>query len=104
MNALSNQGLWAYHRGRFFFLLFDDGNRDVDHVTWFDEIGLPPFGPAFDHIIRGRLIWDGERERYVLSWYGLPVLPNRIYRAVLKFFAVGSLPVFEKPILSEWVR
>lgn len=104
MNPVEKQGLWAFYQGKFYAMAFDDSNRSMDHVTWFDEIGLPVMGPGYDRIVRGRLLWNHERKKYVLSWYALPMLPNRIYRAVLKAFATPESAVLEKPILTEWVK
>ncbi len=104
MQGSAKQGLWAYYRGIFYSMPFDEHNQNLDHVSWFDEIGLPHYGPGFDRIVRGRLIWHQNYQQYVLSWYSLPMLPNRIYRAVVKAFGAHQHPIVEKPIVTEWVR
>ena len=99
----SNQGLWAFYKGQFFALDFHKENLDMDHACWFSQIGLPEFGPEFDQIVRGRLLWDMQLDRYVLLWYAYPKLPNRVYDAVVKYFRVEDHLLMEKPVFCDWM-
>ena len=93
-------GLWAVYKGRFYALVFDDQNKHTDHVTWFYEIGLPDYGPLFDQILRGRMIWDWQMGWYVLSFYGTEPIPNHVYEQVTRTFNSSGMRVVEQPITT----
>jgi len=93
-------GLWAFHRNRFYALVFDETNKHMDHVTWFYEIGLPDYGPPFDEILRGRMIWDWQMGHYVLSFYGSDPIPNHVYEHVTRTFNSDGMKVVEQPITA----
>ncbi len=101
-NGHPDDGLWAHYRGRFYALSLTGANRKVDHVTWFREIGLPDFGPEFDKILRGRMIWDRHFDYYVLTYYGLRQLPNQIYNLVTRRFNQRGAKVVERPASNYW--
>ena len=102
MSQEPQQGLWAYFEGKYYGLKFNDLNRNVDHVTWFLDIGLPDYGPGFDRVLRGRMLWDWHFNFYVLTFYGTRSLPNTTYDWVTKFFEVEGHKVVERPAASRW--
>lgn len=95
--------MWAYFEGRFYALPLCRENREVDHVTWFREIDLPDYGPAFDRVLRGRMTWDRQMEYFILSFYGDQYLPNVVYQMVNRHFNQDGHHVIEKPIVTEWI-
>lgn len=96
-------GLWAWSEGKLFTLAFTPENRHMDHVTWFPQIGLADYGPEFDRILRGRMLWDWVYEHYVLSFYGVHVLPNQVYKSVNDSFNKEGYEVVERPALDRWI-
>ncbi len=98
-----SDGLWAFYEGQFHATPIPLENKKYDHVTWFGEIGLPDYGQAFDRVLRGRLTWDWQYEHYVLSFYGTPILPNRVYSMVNRALNPRNLRVVEKPAADEWL-
>lgn len=95
--------LWAFYEGHFHTTPIPSDNKKYDHVTWFGEIGLPDYGQAFDRVLRGRLVWNWQGEHYVLSFYGTPILPNRVYSMVNRKLNPDKLRVIEKPASDEWL-
>ncbi len=91
-------GLWAYHRGQFHALVFTEDNKHLDHVTWFYEIGLPDYGPPFDEVLRGRMIWDWHQDHFVLSFYGTELIPNHVYEQVTRTFNAKGRKVIERSV------
>ena len=51
-------GLWAFVNNKVFILELKGQYQKMDHVKWFRHLGLPDFGPGFDAILRGRMVWD----------------------------------------------
>ncbi|CAM2008599.1 hypothetical protein [Acanthopleuribacter pedis] len=96
-------GLWAFYEGQFHNTPIPPENKKYDHVTWFREIGLPDYGQAFDRVLRGRLTWDWHAEHYVLSFYGTPILPNRVYSMVNRKMNPNKHRIVEKPASDEWL-
>lgn len=96
-------GLWAWTEGKLFSLIFSAENRQLDHVTWFQQIGLADYGPEFDRILRGRMMWDWVYEHYVLSFYGVKMLPNQVYKLVNDTFNKAGHDVIERPALDRWI-
>ena len=96
-------GLWAWSQQRFYALDLQPGDRTTDHVRWFQELGLPDYGKAYDAILRGRMTWDWHFKHYVLSFYGIKQLPNQVYDLVERRFNPSGLKVVEKSISNYWV-
>lgn len=96
-------GLWAWSEGRFYALEFNAENRHLDHVRWFLEMGLPDFGPEFDRILRGRMLWDWVYQNYVLTFYGTQMLPNVVYSKIQDFFNKDGFEVVERPAADRWM-
>lgn len=96
-------GLWAYADRRFYALPFTAENRHMDHVTWFPQIGLADYGPEFDRILRGRMLWDWVYEHFVLTFYGVQNLPNNVYKSVNDYFNKEGLEVVERPAVDRWI-
>lgn len=97
------EGLWAYYRNQFYGIFFTPENRGLDHASWFSQLGLPEFGPEFDQIVRGRLLWDWQVKQHILLWYAYPKLPNRIYLLVQQFFGLENVALLEKPVFCDWM-
>ena len=95
-------GLWAFHKLRFYGLVLHGQNRHMDHVRWFEELGLPDHGPEFDTVLRGRMTWDWHAHYFVLSYYGESKLPNRVYHQVNRFFNKAGHRVVERPVNELW--
>ncbi len=96
-------GLWAYASGRFYAMYLELGDAKTDHASWFLALGLPDFGREYDKILRGRMTWDWHLEHFVLSFYGIPQLPNTIYDLVIRRFNQDGHKVVEKSISNYWV-
>lgn len=96
-------GLWAYHDRSFYGLQFTAQNKHMDHVTWFPELELPDYGPEFDRILRGRMLWEWSYEHFVLTFYGTRVLSNRVYKQVSDFFNPQGLEMVERPATDRWM-
>lgn len=95
-------GLWAVHEGRFHGLAFDASNRHMDHVRWFLELNIPDYGPEFDRILRGRMLWKWDMGYYELTYYGQRNIPNQVYTQVCKFFNKTNQQVVERPAQAGW--
>lgn len=96
-------GLWAWSDGKLYTLAFTAENRHMDHVTWFPDIGLADYGPEFDKILRGRMLWDWVYEHFVLTFYGMQTLPNNVYKQVNNAFNKDNLEVVERPAVDRWI-
>ncbi|MCK5643795.1 MAG: hypothetical protein KAJ19_23545, partial [Gammaproteobacteria bacterium] len=49
---------WAIHNGK-----VETTKQKLLHPVWFEKIGLPSYGPAFDKISRGTLIVFDDKIR-----------------------------------------
>lgn len=94
----SRQGLFAFRNEDFFYHFQEQPDRD--HVMWFEEVGLPSHGPAYDAILRGRVAYDPDTDRITIGCYGAAYLSNRRYRLVVEAFGLDENRVVEKR-LSE---
>ena len=56
INANTVDGLWAVYDGRVRVL----PNAKIPHTLWFEDIGMPADGEAFDRITRGYFIIDDD--------------------------------------------
>ncbi len=96
-------GLWAYDGNRFYTLKLEPGDRKTDHISWFQSLGLPDHGREYDRILRGRMIWNWHFDHFVLTFYGLQELPNRIYEMVTRYFNPNGARVVERPAATSWI-
>ena len=96
-------GLWAWADGKLYTLAFTPENRHMDHVSWFPKLGLADYGPEFDKILRGRMLWDWAYEHFVLTYYGVNSLPNTVYHQVNAAFNDRGLEVVERPAVDRWI-
>ena len=60
ITANDQDGLWAVYQGRVYMT-----QEAIPHALWFDNIGLPAHGQAFDRITRGYFIIDNNILRLV---------------------------------------
>jgi hypothetical protein len=88
------QGLFAFD-GDEFHHVFQDA-PDLDHVEWFEKIGLPSHGPGYDALLRGKVLYDVDRDRVIIGFYGAPYLSMRRYRRVVEAFEVDESRALEK--------
>lgn len=94
-------GLWAFVNNRVFILELKGQNQKMDHVQWFRHLGLPDFGPGFDQILRGRMLWDWHFNCWKLSYTG-HVLPNRVYSELNNHFNKTGAHIQEKQTSFSW--
>mgnify|MGYP007114250506 CR=1 FL=1 len=88
------QGLFAFV-GEDFHLYLQDTPR-LDHVAWFGEIGLPDHGPAYDAVLRGKVIYDVDLDQHVMGFYGAPYLSNQRYNRVVQAFNLDEARLVER--------
>ena len=98
MTDAPRQGLFAFDGDRFLHLFQDQ--PDFDHVMWFEEVGLPSHGPAYDAILRGKVVFDPDTDRIIVGFYGTAYLSNRRYKLISATFALDETRIVEK-MLSE---
>ena len=60
ITANDQDGLWAVYQGRVYMT-----QEAIPHALWFDKLGLPAHGQAFDRITRGYFIIDNNILRLV---------------------------------------
>ena len=94
MDKPRRPGLFAF-RGEEFFHHFQD-TPQFDHVAWFDSIGLPSHGPAYDAILRGKVTHDVDLDQDVVGFYGAPFLSNQRYGLVVETFGLDEDKLVEK--------
>ncbi|MFZ4735944.1 MAG: hypothetical protein ACOYM9_08370 [Bradymonadia bacterium] len=88
------QGLFAFHQGEL-HVHFQD-HPELDHAEWFERIGLPSHGVAFDTILRGKVSWDADTERWRLGSYGTAYLSEPRFNRVVEAFNLDPDRVTEK--------
>lgn len=82
------QGLFAFDGEQFFHHL--QAQPDLDHVEWFETIGLPSHGPRFDAILRGKVTYDNDADKVIIGFYGAAYLSNPRYRRVAQAFSIDE--------------
>lgn len=92
------QGLFAFRSGEL-FVHFQD-TPQYDHVEWFERIGLPSHGPAYDAILRGKVTYDADIDRFRLGFYGTAYLSEGRFRKVVEAFGLDPTRVDEKRLLD----
>ncbi|MGK0357984.1 MAG: hypothetical protein ACI9U2_000267 [Bradymonadia bacterium] len=92
------QGLFAFDGDR--FVVHYQEKPDLDHVGWFDAIGLPSHGPGYDALLRGKVLDDIDADRVIVGFYNAAYLSNRRFTQVVKAFELDEDRVVEKR-LSE---
>lgn len=92
------QGLFAFDGDR--LVVHYQETPDLDHVAWFDRIGLPSHGPGYDALLRGKVLDDVDTGRVIVGFYNTPFLSNRRYTQVVEAFDLDEDRVVEKR-LSE---
>lgn len=92
------QGLFAFD-GERFVVHFQD-TPELDHAAWFEQIGLPSHGPAYDALLRGKVLEDVDTGQVTIGFYNTPFLSNRRYTQVVEAFELDEDSVVEKR-LSE---
>lgn len=94
------QGLFAFYDEEFYHVFQD--RPDVDHVEWFEQVGLPSHGPAYDAILRGKVTYDLDTDRVIVGFYGAPYLSNRRYNLVIETFDLDEGRVVEKQLTEPF--
>ena len=94
----TQQGLFAFDGEQFHHHLQE--TPELDHVAWFESIGLPSSGPEYDALLRGKVIVDIDDDQVILGYYGTAYLSNRRYQAVVDAFTVDESKIVEK-MLNE---
>jgi hypothetical protein len=92
------QGLFAFDGDRFHHHFQD--TPELEHVEWFEAVGLPSSGPEYDALLRGKVTWDMDTDRVVLGFYGTAYLSNNRYSKIVEVFEVDESKVVEK-MLNE---
>lgn len=96
---MSKTGLFAFRNGELFFHHQD--RPELDHVEWFERIGLPSYGPAYDAILRGKVTLDADTERWRIGFYGTAYLSEARFKKVLEAFELDPARVVEKRLLDN---
>lgn len=94
------QGLFAFNNGQF-HTWFQD-TPELDHIMWFERIGLPGHGPGYDAILRGKVLFDEDTEEYTLGFYGTATLSNTRYDTIVQAFGLEDAKVVEKMLNEPW--
>lgn len=97
---LPRQGLFAFVDGELLHH-FQDA-PDLDHVMWFERIGLPSSGPRYDAILRGKVTYDPDTDRIVVGYYGTACLSNARYRQLVEAFDLDEARIVEKMLLEPF--
>ena len=87
-------GLFAFEGDRL-HVHFQE-NHEWDHVTWFDNIGLPSSGPAYDSLLRGKAFIDEENGETVLAYYGTAFLSESRFELLRIQFQFDADAVTER--------
>ena len=98
MTDASRQGLFAFDGDRFHHHFQEQ--PELDHVMWFEQMGLPSHGPAYDAILRGKVVFDLDTDQIIVGFYGTAYLSNRRYQQIAKTFSLDESRIVEK-MLSE---
>lgn len=88
------QGLFAFHQGEL-HVHFQD-QPELDHAEWFARIGLPTHGAAFDTVLRGKVAFDADTERWRLGFYGTAYLSEPRFNRLVEAFSLDPSRVTEK--------
>ena len=92
------QGLFAFDGDHLH--VHYQARADLDHAAWFDAIGLPSHGPAYDALLRGKVLDDVDADRVIIGFYNAAYLSNRRFTQVVEAFDLDEDRVVEKR-LSE---
>jgi hypothetical protein len=98
MSDAPRQGLFAFRSGEL-FVHFQD-TPQFDHVEWFESIGLPSHGPAYDAILRGKVTYDADIDRHRLGFYGTAYLSEARFNRIVEAFSLDAARVVEKRLLD----
>jgi hypothetical protein len=82
------QGLFAFD-GDQFFVHYQE-TPELDHVMWFERIGLPGHGPGYDALLRGKVLDDVDTGRIIIGFYNAAYLSNRRYAQVVEAFGLAE--------------
>lgn len=82
------QGLFAFD-GDQFYVHYQE-TPELDHVMWFETIGLPGHGPGYDALLRGKVLDDVDTGRIIIGFYNAAYLSNRRYAQVVEAFELGD--------------
>ncbi len=100
MTDASRQGLFAFDGDRFVHHFQD--HPELDHVMWFEELGLPSHGPAYDAILRGKVIFDADTDSIIVGFYGTAYLSNKRYKLIAKTFELDENRIVEKMLTEAY--
>ena len=98
MTERPRQGLFAFD-GDDLHIHYQD-EPELDHVQWFEKIGIPSSGPAYDAILRGKVILDEDVEQQILAFYGTAFLSNQRYTRIVELFNLDEAKIVER-VLNE---
>ncbi len=99
-SAAPRQGLFCFVDGELVHH-FQDG-PELDHVMWFERMGLPSSGPRYDAILRGKVTCDVDTDRIVIGYYGTARLSNVRYRQIVDAFQLDEGRITEKMLLEPF--
>ena len=98
MHQQGSQGLFAFDSDTFHHL--KQTQPKLDHAAWFEQIGLPASGPAYDAILRGKVVFELDGDEVLLGYYGTAYLSNERFNQIIKAFGLDESQVQEK-MLNE---
>ena len=94
------QGLFAFYDGQFYSYFQDE--PELDHVMWFEQIGLPSSGPGFDTILRGKVTEDLDTDEIIIGFYGTATLSNARYKRIVEDFGLDERRIVEKMLIEPY--
>ncbi|MFN3197834.1 MAG: hypothetical protein ACE366_05385 [Bradymonadia bacterium] len=100
VQSAPHQGLFAFYNGEFHHHFQDE--PELDHVMWFERIGLPSSGPGFDTILRGKVTEDLDTEEFIIGFYGTATLSNARYNKIVEVFGLGDSRIVEKMLMEPY--
>lgn len=100
MSQAQHQGLFAFD-GETFHYHFQE-TPILDHVHWFEKIGLPSSGPEYDALLRGKVWDDLDTEQTFVGFYGTAYLSNRRYELIVKTFGIDEERLVEKMLTEAY--
>jgi hypothetical protein len=100
MSQAAHQGLFAFD-GETFHFHFQE-TPELDHVNWFEKIGLPSAGPEYDALLRGKVWEDLDTDQTFVGFYGTAYLSNRRYELIVSTFEIDEERLVEKMLTEAY--
>ena len=100
MARTQHQGLFAFEGDGFHYHFQEQ--PDLDHVGWFEQIGLASSGPQYDALLRGKVWEDTDTDQVFIGFYGTAYLSKKRYELVTTTFGIDEEYVVEKMLAEAY--